>query len=593
MNWNGAVTLAMFAASVFVWMPAAWAAGSESKGEVTHTVRLDASALYNGFEARKVVLDAGEGVVKLDPNALKYGGDKFGTIVTDPIDLVPHDEASLHIGSAAQVKSVKVRIDHDIPAGSEISLAAATIPQHFSRPEPGDWRGLPTAAGPSLSQKKGILEKLTFPKVKALGTSFGLSKVKGRYVWLQLKLEAKDAEHLPAVKSLTVTSIVEPAPAWKGKARILKFDNQEIVTSPINFGYEPPDQPDIARFRKRYNIDKIVEGAKTDFDRAWRLAKWVNSIPILREGFDVGYNPWDINKIFVETPSGPKIKPHCLGYAITLITALTSINIPARHWCERGFRDCSHEVVEAWCQELGKWVYLDPSLATYYYDLKTKTPLSIMEMHNLWLDTFLKPGEDLNNPGHMSEELQARVKARDHTRIIGHACEGKPYGGEDREYPPWHWGHGYLSTGWLQLTPRNSFHGQPEPIFRRFGHDPYGWDGFPYWVDDKTPLVGRRVTNWVRRQRDVYWTLHQASMHLAQTDKEGVLEVEFGHSQPFFEKFVVAVDGRELADVGSRYQWKLKRGKNSLKVVAVDRYGRKARQATSRWNTCLSVPWHQ
>ena len=571
MNRIGAMFLALLTTSVLVGVPAAWGAESSSKVTV-HRVLLDAKMLYGGFEARKVLFDAEKGVIKLDPNALKYAGDKFGTIVTDPIDLAPADEASPYLGSAARVREVNIKVNCEMPEGSKVSLEGCTSSRFFQRVTATDWK---EARDLKIGYFVGMGLYKT-PTTRGPLEAY-LGHAKGRYLRLRLLLEAKDVEHLPTGTSVTVRSVLEPAPPWKGKLRLLRFDNQEVVTSPIEFGYELPDQPDIARFREQYNIDEIIEGANTDFERAWLLTKWVGSKLILRERFDTGYYPWDINKILVDTPEGLRIKGHCMSYAIVLTTALTSINIPARHWCERGFRDCSHEVVEAWIQELGKWVYFDPSLSTYYRDVKTKMPLSILEMHNTWLDTFLKAGEDLNHPGHTSGELKKRVRGRDHNEIIGHVREGKPYGGEPGRIVRWDWAHGYLTTGWLQLTPRNNFHGQRDPLFKRFAHNPYGWDGFPYWVAAKTPLVGRHVSNWFTRERDLYWTLNQASMRLAKTEKQGVLEVDLGHSLPFFEKFVVTVDGKEVPGVGGCYSWQLKPGKNTLRVLPLDRYGRKGK----------------
>ena len=102
----------------------------------------------------------------------------------------------------------------------------------------------------------------------------------------------------------------------------------------------------------------------------------------------------------------------------------------------------------------------------------------------------------------------------------------------------------------------------PECMSRNFQQDP-GYDGYPFWVDDKTPPKSA-VTQWHTRMRDFYWTLDQASLRLVRTADDEVT-VELGHSMPFFDRYAVKIDGRDAA-VGLKDEtlvWKTQGGGQS------------------------------
>jgi len=62
-------------------------------------------------------------------------------------------------------------------------------------------------------------------------------------------------------------------------------------------------------------------------------------------------------------------------------------------------------------------------------------------------------------------------------------------------------------------------------------------------------------------------------MRLTRT-AEDVVTVELGTSQPFFKRFLVAVNGAQSATATSPYAWRLKPGRNTLEVNGEDEFGR-------------------
>src|SRR5262249_36633638 len=85
-------------------------AGPVHANEISITPR----DLYEGLEARKVILEASGARLALDPRVFQFGARRLGVVVTDPIDLGPHPEiASL----AATIASVDVEVLATRPSG--------------------------------------------------------------------------------------------------------------------------------------------------------------------------------------------------------------------------------------------------------------------------------------------------------------------------------------------------------------------------------------------------------------------------------------------------------------------------------------------
>ena len=136
----------------------------------------------------------------------------------------------------------------------------------------------------------------------------------------------------------------------------------------------------------------------------------------------------------------------------------------------------------------------------------------------------------------------------------------------------WGWFHGYLAAGFMQLTTRNDFHTHPEPEFRYFGDGIDENRGFPHWTDAKTPPKTDRIKIFSGRERDFYWTLNQAA-HRATRTSENTLNIEFGHTQPFFDHYLVTIDDTSHAQTEDPYRWTLHKGENMLAVAPVNEWG--------------------
>jgi hypothetical protein len=523
--------------------------GRASSTEIELTPR----ELYAGYEAYKVVLENSGARLALDPHVFQCGTERHGVVVTDPIDLGPHDG---RIGLNGTVTAVVVEVAATLPPGAAVEIDARTGPNRFDESGWSAWRRL-----------RRLRETVR--------------EVAGRYLQLRITLRGTAPDTRPALTGIKLTPTVMVAEPWKGKLTAVRQDIQPIVRSPVALHYERPDQPKLARFRRSARLDEVVAGGRDDFERLVRLMDWVGSGSNVRDGAWEGKPyPWDIEQVFEITPDGkPVIRGHCMSYAEVLITAATALGYHARHWAIEGFRDMGHEVVEIWVPSLRKWVYFDPSLTSYYFDKDTKEPLNVLELHRIVAERFVKAGEDMNwlSRGENNETAKARVHEVGGKAPVG--CRVGPYSygrPMPRDYD-WGWLHGYLAAGFVQLTPRNDFHSHPEAVSQHFGGAArLVADGYPFWVDEKTPPwrdgTGA-VNHWYTRPRDFYWTLDQVTLVLVKA-KEGTLLVEFGQSMPFFQRYRVTVDGLERIAVANPFLWTLRAGSNRLEVAPVDEWGK-------------------
>jgi hypothetical protein len=498
-----------------------------------------------------VVLSPDGQALYLDKRALRVRRGPQGVIVTDPIHVGLGSEA---VALQTRIPRLAVRLSADVPEGASVKLELRSGANPLDTADWRPWEGIE-------------------------GLDGEIRNLAGQYVQARITLRARSPELLPSLLGLELKAVQESHRMWHGKLSLVKADVRKIVRSPIDFKYERPDHPTLVRFRKASRLDEVVAGGKDDFEKMVKLMDWVGSCRNVRgtrrERVNGAY-AWDIDKVFAVTKEGPTVYGHCMSYAEVMITALCALGyVGARHMADVGFRDMSHEIVDAWVPSLGKWVHFDPSLAMYYYDKKTKVPLNMIEMHKVVVDKFLREGEDVNwlRPRREGPSYQ-RVRQVGGRKHIGAYTGGWRYGERMKPNYDWGWSHGYLAAGFVQMTPRNDFHSHPEAASKRFEHYP-GYDNYPYWVDAKTP-PRRGVTNWYTRMRDFYWTLDQAAFRLIADEKvEGLVHVLLGQSMPFFDHYRVTIDGgKPQKSRATDFAWRLKPGENRLSVVPVDKYGK-------------------
>lgn len=141
---------------------------------------------------------------------------------------------------------------------------------------------------------------------------------------------------------------------------------------------ERRDEPRVIELRRQEKLDEVVAGAKGELEIFERLTAWA------RSQFEPGVpDPYPLSNglsILADLRSG-KTGGFCGQYAYLLGDALKSLGYFAVRYVElESEAGAGHFAVEAWCDDLGRWVVLDPlNAALYEVD---HLPQSAVELHD-------------------------------------------------------------------------------------------------------------------------------------------------------------------------------------------------------------------
>ncbi|MCD4769211.1 MAG: hypothetical protein K8R35_03475 [Bacteroidales bacterium] len=397
----------------------------------------------------------------------------------------------------------------------------------------------------------------------ATGTNVSSEENKRYFQW-KAELSTLDPLKSPAIRGLTVKTEWEDISVNKDiGVTVDVVQNGHVVHSSYPFAYENLLHPGLETFRKNHKLDKIVEGAKSEFDIMIRLLNWAYRIPITCEPYS-----WDWNKV-TSIEKGKKGMPllqeyekrsrdgMCLYSNQALIGAMISMGYQARHINENSEAMSGHEIMEVWSNEFNKWIYLDATLDYYFFDKNTGIPLNLLDLHNLLAEQMPRT-ESIDRPfvPEMGDKLAARIPV------------GIRKG--DNPFPIVKWGRYHLKQmAHFRIIPRNDFLSNPLPVPVHTGRTMWGWNGFLNYYDEKFPKR-REYQNQTDRAIDFYEPLNQSEVFLTETNKSGVLKVEVNTFTPGgFDVFLVRInDGDWVVHKNVVWQWKLKAGMNKIEIRA-------------------------
>jgi hypothetical protein len=512
---------------------------------VVDTVVLDANALYDGYRIEKAVLASNNSILTID--LTNHKAPLEAIVETDIID--PADVQNNGISLPISYSKIKMTVNGFLPEGGTIELWSRFGAEFFSQKSWNPW-------------------------VKAEGLSQIINGQKGcRYLQIRLILKSIEKDKLPVINNIQITAEREASLLNNKYPDVISFNNERLIKSSIPFEWERPDESKIAKFIKQTKYASAYNRRGTEMEKLAALNTAIAKTPNYdHKGWGADY-PWNVYELGRFTKSGYEIKGHCMSYAALMVTVLTGLNHYARHWAISGFRDRDHEIVDVWVDSLRKWVYFDPSLSTYYLNYETKEPLSLVEMHDIFVKTFLKRGE---STGTLTiKEQRDRVKSMGGGKSAPIICIDSSwhYGARNLDYD-WGWETGYMTTCFLRLTTRNNFYSKREPWFPHFGGG-IDHNTFLHYVDDQNSSPrSDSITVFSRRQRDFYPSMNQAAFKVICTG-EKKLEFEFGNTQPFFKAYIVKIDNQKpVAVTKSNFIWNLKKGKNSLTVTPQNEWRR-------------------
>ncbi|MCD6308352.1 MAG: hypothetical protein J7M24_05075 [Candidatus Latescibacteria bacterium] len=340
--------------------------------------------------------------------------------------------------------------------------------------------------------------------------------------------------------------------------------NGHVARSSYPFGYEDLNHPGLKKYRTTFKLDKIVEGARTEFEVMMRLLNWAYRIPLTSNQYSWNWN--DVPLLIADENGMPKLQMEykgrrrdamCLYSNQALIGALLSFGYQARHINIHSEGVSGHEVTEVWSNDFNKWIYMDATRDYYYFDPDTGIPLDCLEIHNKMaeqvprVETWHRPftGELLDKVG-----TKVRIGMREGYNPFSIVEQGT---------------HLIEVMGHFRIIPRNNFLSQPLPVPVHTGATMWGWDGFLNHYDKKFPkrFEYQLQTN---RRLDFYEPLNQSEVVLTETDKPGNLRVDVETFTPGgFDAFLVRVNDGEWFEVKKpTWDWQLAGGIQTLEIRA-------------------------
>jgi hypothetical protein len=128
---------------------------------------------------------------------------------------------------------------------------------------------------------------------------------------------------------------------------------------PFTVQYDSPKDPRFVEMRREFVIDAVVEGAKDNYERLRRLARWVSTR--WEHSPDHMASKSDPITILREAQKGGRFI--CREYAIVMAGVASAYGMPARviNLLPRDVetRSEAHSVAEVWLEQFHKWVLAD------------------------------------------------------------------------------------------------------------------------------------------------------------------------------------------------------------------------------------------
>jgi hypothetical protein len=311
------------------------------------------------------------------------------------------------------------------------------------------------------------------------------------------------------------------------------------------------DEPTVLDLRRRERLDEVIAGAKGEIEVFKRLTSWVRGQ--FEPGIPEPYPLCNGLAILDDVRSG-KTGGFCGQYSYLLGDALKSFGYFAVRYVELESRDgAGHFAVEAWCDDLNRWVVLDPLNAALY--VREGTPLSALEVHDEVL------------AGHASSVRVNRLPIAATAATV--PARGRGGSKTDLPRPP-------TDAEMLDLfynvavSTRNDFARLPSPltIAQREGL-------FLRYADPRVPRFRNMnfALSTVRRE-DILVPMNQVQIDVKADAGMELLHVMFSTrgTCPHFVRYRVKIGDSAWKDTGSKIAWTLAAGENHLQVRAVNAY---------------------
>jgi len=140
----------------------------------------------------------------------------------------------------------------------------------------------------------------------------------------------------------------------------LEWDFEEKI-KPLNIIMDNPNDPNIVKLRKKYDLERLVSKAKDDYEKLRLILAWVQKQ--WEHHGDNKPSKSDPLTILKEVSEGKRFR--CVEYAIVVAACTRSLGMPSRRLglkrpdVETAESGAGHVVAEVWLEQFNKWVFVD------------------------------------------------------------------------------------------------------------------------------------------------------------------------------------------------------------------------------------------
>jgi hypothetical protein len=388
-----------------------------------------------------------------------------------------------------------------------------------------------------------------------------VEEIEGRYLQWKAEFSTEDPAQTPLLKSAQVDAgIIKEADAAQS-VRVVRAENARILRSSYEVIHEDYGCEMLRELRERFELDAVVAGAQTEFEKIERLMEWAYFIPLEK----CRIFPWNVlDWIKLERDEQGAIQMNeyqqrrrdamCLFPNVVLVAACLSMGIPARHVNFHSEGMSGHEIAEAWSNDYGKWVHLDATRDYYWYDPKTLVPLDTEEIHQVLVER-LEQVERWDRPYLFYQDLKELVQ----DLPIAFREGAHPFSTEEGALVL------FRSFCHFRMVLRYNVFSQERPLPVSQGREIWSWDGYLNWADDKVPPLAH-FTHHTNRRADFYPTLNQTRYTIECSENPSVLQVYLETETPNFACYLVQVDQEPWQERPEQFQWSLHEALNVLRV---------------------------
>jgi len=406
-----------------------------------------------------------------------------------------------------------------------------------------------------------------------------------RFVQVRVDVASQSGDATPRLESLRVEGRVRPG---TGERSVFFLDglNRPLIDKPHLFEHEDPMVEELQAFRRNYRLDEVVKGSRNEMESILRLRNWAASRWqwYLPDADQPAVIAWSADSILTPDDTG-EIGGFCLYFAVVFAQACQSFGIPARIATINYSVWGGHEVAEVWSREYNKWFMVDPQFDSTFVNSETGEPLSVLELHHIFRETYYPGGEIIDRDTWTFEERDRRSHQVDPMEIpIRFQTDGYALSGqidndyvwwrvtEDAPAPGYAGGYGFFNTAYVRWIPRSNWLSQPYPMPVSHGRTHWGWDGYLAWTDEQTPRT-QEHRHFLQKESELYDRLFTVD-YSAQPLEEGAVRVHLATDSPGFSHFeLVDATGSRSTTRSASFRWELARGVNRLEMRSVDVLG--------------------